>query len=87
MKKFDELADEILGRSAVDKVSGFEGVVTSVSLDLSGCLQALIMPAAKDGNELIGSAWFDTSRIELGDMIVLPEPINPAVGPVDKPTK
>jgi hypothetical protein len=54
----------LLGYRVRDKVTGFEGVVTSVSFALYGCVQAIVTPAAKE-DKLPDSQWFDISRLEL----------------------
>lgn len=35
---------ELLGYKVRDVVSGFEGIVTSISFDLFGCVQAVVRP-------------------------------------------
>lgn len=54
----------LLGLSVRDAVTGFEGVVDCVSFDLYGCVQAGVIPKAKDG-EIKGSRWFDVTRLEV----------------------
>jgi hypothetical protein len=60
---------EFLGKSVKDKVRGTAGVVTSISFDLSGCVQAAIaLPIDKDG-KLPDVNWYDVQRLEVtGDM-------------------
>ena len=36
---------ELLGHRAVDKITGFKGVIDSISFDLYGCIQACVRPA------------------------------------------
>jgi len=55
---------ELLGFPAKDKVTGFSGVLTSISHDLYGCIQFIITPKASEGKYLDG-CWFDANRIEL----------------------
>ena len=55
---------EMLGKPAKDLVTGQEGVVTSMSFDLYGCIQAVLTPQAKDGRVLDGN-WMDVTRIEI----------------------
>ena len=57
---------ELLGKKAKDSVTGQEGVVTTISFDLFGCVQAVITPAAKDGKLLDGN-WMDVTRLEILD--------------------
>jgi hypothetical protein len=54
---------KLLGFKVKDVVSGLEGVVTSISFDLYGCVQAVVSrPTNKDG-EIPESRWFDTKRL------------------------
>lgn len=85
---------QLLGRSGKDKVSGFSGVVTSVSFDLYGCICVALSAPVKDGN-LGDSHWFDVQRVEYtNDARVMPvpkfsavarEPENYTHGAADKP--
>jgi hypothetical protein len=60
---------KMLGLKATDKVTRFEGVVSSVSFDAYGCVQAAITPPARDG-KLGEGHWFDVKRLELGDRVM-----------------
>lgn len=77
---------ELLGRKAKDKVTGFEGVVSSVSFDLYGCIQAALTPGVdKDGKTLDGH-WFDTNRLAMKSgarVMPLPDFDKPADEPAD----
>lgn len=55
----------ILGMKAKDRVTGLMGIVTSVSFDLYGCVQAILHPGLNDKNEIMDSHWFDVSRLEI----------------------
>ena len=56
---------ELLGLKVEDRVTGFNGVVTSVSFDLYGCVQAIVSPSvAKDGKVPDGR-WFDVTRLKI----------------------
>jgi len=58
---------DLLGKTARDRVTGFEGVVSSVSFDLYGCIQAAVTPSVdKDGKTRDGH-WFDVNRLEITD--------------------
>lgn len=54
----------ILGHKVKDKVTGYEGVATSVSFDLYGCVQVIVSPPGvdKDGKTFVGH-WFDHKRL------------------------
>ena len=55
----------LLGFKAQDKVTGFAGVVTSISFDLFGCIQAIVLPPVdKDGNDQEGR-WYDIARLDI----------------------
>jgi hypothetical protein len=56
------MAISLLGSRVTDRVNGFEGVVCSVSFDLSGCIQAFVVPQAKDGKRIEGE-WYDVKRL------------------------
>lgn len=57
---------QIIGLKVRDKVTGFEGVVTTVSFDLYGCVQVVVSPPVKDG-DLKDGRWFDIQRLEILD--------------------
>lgn len=48
---------ELLGRHVTDRVTNFQGVVTSVSFDLYGCVQCVVYPYAKDGVKFDEAHW------------------------------
>jgi hypothetical protein len=53
----------LLGLKVTDKVTGFDGVVTSIAFDLYGCIQAIVTPGeGKDGKQE-DSRWFDVQRL------------------------
>lgn len=54
----------LLGLRVEDRVTGFKGVVSSVSFDLHGCIQAVVTPAADEHGSKLGEGhWFDVSRL------------------------
>lgn len=66
MKIQDHL--QLLGLPVKDAVTGFKGVVTSVSFDLYGCVQAVIAPAELDEKGIPREGrWFDVSRLQILD--------------------
>lgn len=85
---------DLLGQTAKDKVTGFEGVVVTVSFDLFGCVQAVLKPSVdKDGKER-AAHWFDVNRIVVTKAKrVMPVPAFGATpqthdhGPADKPAR
>jgi len=55
---------KMLGLKVRDRVTGFEGVVTSVSFDLYGCIQVVINPGLQPDGKLGESLWFDVGRLD-----------------------
>ena len=56
---------DLIGRKAEDKVTGFKGVIESVSFDLYGCIQGLLRPQASKTGELKDGFWLDVSRLKV----------------------
>jgi len=55
----------ILGFEVEDRVTGLKGIVSSISFDLYGCIQATITTKA-DKNNVKGTCyWHDVSRIKI----------------------
>lgn len=72
----------LLGLRIRDKVTGYEGVVTSVSFDLYGCIQIIINPGQDKDGKLRDQIWLDVARLEVLDTTpVMPVP-NYDYGPV-----
>lgn len=68
---------KLFGLRVKDCVTGFTGVVTTVSFDLYGCVQAIVTPeiAFDKPSELAASQWFDMKRLEaIGKEPVMPVP-------------
>ena len=55
----------LLGLQVEDRVTGFTGVVVSVSFDLFGCIQAVVRPAKTAEGKLEDSHWFDIARLRV----------------------
>ena len=53
----------LLGLKAKDAVTGFEGVIASVSFDLYGCIQAVITPPIDKDGKLPEGRYFDVTRL------------------------
>jgi hypothetical protein len=65
---------EFLGCKVRERTTGYEGVVTSVSFDLVGCVQAFVTPPFVKGKGDEGAGrWYDLSRLEVGKR-VMPAP-------------
>jgi hypothetical protein len=54
---------ELLGYPVKDRVTGYTGVVTSISFDLYGCVQAIVNPGLDKDGKMQDSHWFDTKRL------------------------
>lgn len=83
----------LLGHHMRDKVTGMIGVVTSVSFDLYGCVQATIHSGLDKEGKPAEQYWFDVQRLESTDKPRVMDPPDfgdmPAAeydnGPADKP--
>ena len=58
---------DLLGMKVRDRVSGYAGVVTSISFDLYGCVQAIVHPGLDNDGKLKDQNWFDVARLETMD--------------------
>lgn len=56
---------KLLGLKVKDKVTGFNGVVASLSFDLYGCVQAVVTPPAGEDGKLEDGRYFDVTRLEV----------------------
>lgn len=57
----------LLGLKAKDAVTGFSGVIATVSFDLYGCIQAVVTPAVSDDGKMKDGQWFDVTRLVILD--------------------
>lgn len=55
----------LLGMRVEDRVTGFKGVVASVTFDLYGCIQAIVNPGVDAAGKPGDSQWFDVSRLQV----------------------
>jgi len=76
-----------LGLRVLDVVTGFAGIVTAVSFDLYGCVQAVVSPSVNEKGDLGDGRWFDTKRLTVtSDTPVMAVPSFAVVpGPTEKP--
>lgn len=63
----------MLGLKVKDRVTGTEGVVTSVSFDLYGCVQTVVNPGLDKDGKAKDSMWFDISRLQVLDTLPVME--------------
>lgn len=85
---------DLLGKTAKDRVTGFSGVVASVSFDLYGCVQVVLSPPIDKDGKLPDGRWFDVNRVLVTDenrVMPLPKwgatPQTHDHGPADKPAR
>lgn len=79
---------DLLGRNIEDRITRMKGVVSSVSFDLQGCVQALISPGVLADGKLGDSYWLDVSRLEIrGGRVMEPQQFDINKDPENKPTK
>lgn len=65
----------MLGRKAEDRVTGFKGIITSLSFDLYGCIQVVLTPPADRKDGIVDGHWFDVNRIEIkNEKPIMPVP-------------
>lgn len=85
-KQIDE-AIQLLGKKATDYVTDYKGVITSISVDLYGCIQALVVPGLDKEGKIPGGAWLDLNRLKISnDKRVMDCPhLETPKGPADKP--
>ena len=54
-----------LGKEAIDKITGFKGIITGHADYLTGCDQYMLQPKSKEGAEFIEGRWFDEGRLQV----------------------
>ena len=85
----------LLGSKAKDKITKQNGIISTISFDLYGCIQVLLTPLkVKNGEDIKKHGWFDINRIEIiKEKKVMEHPsfetkydsYNDVGGPADKP--
>lgn len=65
MDKIKEIIEKLLGNRVEDSVTGFKGVVTSISVDLYGCIQGCVNPGMGKDKKLGDQYWFDVNRLKV----------------------
>ena len=55
----------LLGLKAEDVVTGFSGVISTMSFDLYGCVQAVLTPPVNEKGEMKDGKWFDVTRLNV----------------------
>jgi len=65
----------LLCLEVVDRPSGYKGIVTSISFDMSGCVQAYVRAGIDKDGKLADGYWFDTKRLRvIGEKPVIDPP-------------
>ena len=66
MRNYEDYLN-ILGKQVTDVVTGLSGIATSVSFDLSGCIQIWVSPPVdKKTNKVESGMWIDEKRLTVG---------------------
>ena len=83
---------EKLGLEGTDRITGAKGVITSISFDLFGCIQAVLTPKLQKEGKRIQGYWYDINRLKISKKRVmeLPDFTKPKIaaglkGPAEKP--
>ena len=77
---------DLLGRKVEDRITGAKGIITSISYDLFGCIEAVVQD--KDNNN-----WYDINRLKVGKRKIEMQNFsnvyiaNGDKGPAEKPIK
>lgn len=58
---------ELLGFKVEDRVTGWTGIVTSISFDLYGCIQAVVTPPVNNEGKKENGIWCDIGRLKVLD--------------------
>ncbi len=62
-----------LGVEVKDRYTQFTGVITSISFDVSGCIQGFVRPTELKDGKMADGYWLDISRLK----VISPREINP----------
>lgn len=63
-----------LGLYATDRVTGFSGVVVSISFDLYGCVSGLLHPGVDEKGQMKDQQWFDIARLRSSGLPLMTPP-------------
>lgn len=73
---------DLLGKKAKDRITGVEGVITSVSFDLYGCVQCTLNRGVDKDGKPYDVFWFDIGRMEVASAKRVMDPPDYDFGPV-----
>lgn len=74
MDSIVEASLKLLGLRGKDKVTSFDGVISSVCFDVYGCVQVCLTPPVNKEGKLNESYWFDVKRVEVSAERVMNPP-------------
>jgi hypothetical protein len=78
----------MLGLKARDRVTGFSGVISSVSFDLYGCVLIILTPGVGADGKRGDPEWFDLKRLEVTEPTpVMPQPVFAVAGTEKGPSE
>jgi len=64
-----------LGKLAKDKITGFEGVITSKHFYITGCAQYGLQPKIDKDGKVPDKNYFDESRVSIIETHIIPEEV------------
>jgi hypothetical protein len=56
---------QLLGKTAKDRITGLSGIVTGYCVYITGCNQALIQPPVDKEGKMVTGCWVDADRLEV----------------------
>lgn len=77
------MTDFELGKTYIDRITGFEGMATAHARYLTGCNQVCLTPAIGSDGKLQEAGWFDEQRLALkpdGRVVTLDNSRTPGFG-------
>lgn len=63
--------DDVLGRKAEDRISGFKGVVSAYTKFVNGCVRVCLSPKVDKSGALPDGQWFDIEQVAVSDKRVI----------------
>lgn len=79
----------LLGLQAEDVITNRKGIITTVSFDLYGCVQAVLNQGDDKDGKSKEICWFDVARLKvLSETPVMEQPdfiLKSPIGPAEKP--
>ncbi len=66
---------EKLGKEAKDKITGFQGIITSKHIYLYGCSQYALTPKVDKDGKTQDTSYFDEGRLEIIGEGIIPQDV------------